>query len=140
MRRHDFLTPILTEILVDEIAKALALPQTEGIKNMIAALTGKAIQRFTKLASELDCAVEKEGIAGGARWLLPRFVKAHSARGYVSIHTANDYRKGVFGLTPRVTFGDLVSADAQRTTDRQHMLQTITQSAHNVLKMHMIHV
>jgi hypothetical protein len=41
----------------------------------------------------------------------------------------------VFGLTPRVTFGDLVSAE--NTTDREHMLQTITQSAHSVLKAHM---
>jgi hypothetical protein len=41
----------------------------------------------------------------------------------------------VFGLTPRITFGDLVSPE--NTTDREHMLQTITQSAHNVLKTHM---
>jgi hypothetical protein len=40
-----------------------------------------------------------------------------------------------FGLTPRVTFGDLVSAE--NTTDRLHMLQTITTSAHDVLKTHM---
>jgi hypothetical protein len=44
--------------------------------------------------------------------------------------------KELFGLTPRVTFGDLVSADAKRTADREHMLHTITQSAHHVLKSH----
>jgi hypothetical protein len=44
----------------------------------------------------------------------------------------------LFGLTPRVTFGDLVSAE--NTTDRDHMLQTITQSASNVLKVHMANV
>jgi hypothetical protein len=44
----------------------------------------------------------------------------------------------LFGLTPRITFGDLVSAD--NTMDREHMLQTVTQSAYNVLKSHMAHV
>ena len=42
----------------------------------------------------------------------------------------------IFGLSPRVTFGDLVSAED--TTDREHMLQIITRSAHNVLKTHMV--
>jgi 1-acyl-sn-glycerol-3-phosphate acyltransferase len=277
--------------LVFEI-QSLALPQTQLIRKTIAFLTGKAIQRFTRLASELDWVVEKEGIAGGARWLLPRFVKGHSAhcletipltgplviasnhpasidsvvisayvprRDYKVIigeipffkhlpniqknaifapspadpmgrmqvirevirHLKNDgailifprgsiepdpawmphpdaefdhwsrsleiflkhvphtqvlvtivsgviskaamyhpitwFRKArpdrqrlafmyqmirqmitgteVFGLTPRITFGDLVSPE--NTTDREHMLQTITQSAHNVLKTHM---
>jgi hypothetical protein len=45
--------------------------------------------------------------------------------------------KEVFGLTPRVTFGSLISAKAKYGTDREHMLQTITQSAHHVLEMHM---
>jgi hypothetical protein len=45
--------------------------------------------------------------------------------------------KEIFGLTPRVTFGDLISADAKHTTDREHLLQTIAQSAYNVLKRHM---
>ena len=297
MREAGLLTPVLSETLVDEIAKALALPQTEGIKKMIAALTGKAIQRFAMLASELDCVIEKEGIPGGARWLLPHFVKGHSAQGVENIppmgplviasnhpafvdsvvisayvprrdykviigeipffehlpnikknaifapdlsdtigrmqvirdvirHLKNDgailifprgsiepdpawmphpevefehwsrsleiflkqvphtqvlvtivsgviskaamhhpitwFRKARpdrqrlafmyqfirqtvtgkegFGLTPRVTFGDLVSADAQCTAKREHMLRTITQSAHKILKTHRMHV
>jgi hypothetical protein len=41
----------------------------------------------------------------------------------------------LFGLTPRVTFGDLVSTE--NTTDRAHMLETITHSAHKVLAAHM---
>jgi 1-acyl-sn-glycerol-3-phosphate acyltransferase len=284
------------ETLVDELIKALALPQTQPIRRTIAWMTGNAMQRFTRLASELDCVVEKEGVAGGARWLLPRFVKGHSAQGVENIppvgplviasnhpafidsvvisahiprrdykviigeipffenlpnirknaifapdpsdsmgrmqvirnvirHLKNDgailifprgsiepdpawmphpdaefdhwsrsleiflkqvphtqvlitivsgviskaamhhpitwFRKArpdrqrlafmyqfirqtiagreVFGLTPHVTFGDLVSADAKRTKDREHMLQTITQSAHNVLRIHMGH-
>jgi hypothetical protein len=43
--------------------------------------------------------------------------------------------KELFGLTPRVTFGELVSAE--NTRDRDHMLETIAQSAYNVLKRHM---
>ena len=43
--------------------------------------------------------------------------------------------KETFGLTPRVTFGDLISA--QNTTGRADMLQTITQSAKKVLEVHM---
>jgi hypothetical protein len=79
------LASLLTENLVCEIAKALALPPTPRIRKMISSLTGRAIRGFIELASELDCVVGEEGIAGGARWLLPRFVKGHSARGVENI-------------------------------------------------------
>ncbi|HUE97710.1 MAG TPA: hypothetical protein VMN99_00570, partial [Anaerolineales bacterium] len=46
--------------------------------------------------------------------------------------------KELFGLTPRVAFGELLSAE--NTTDREHMLQTILRSAHHVLKTHMVQV
>lgn len=85
MDKHVALTDVLTENLVIELTKALALPQTEMVRKMIASLTRKPIRRFTQLASELDCVVEKDGIAGGARWLLPRFVKGHSAQGIENI-------------------------------------------------------
>lgn len=75
----------LTETLVYEINKALALPRTKAIRKMIAALFGKPIRRFAELASDLDCVVGADGIAGGARWLLPRFVKGYSARGVENI-------------------------------------------------------
>jgi len=289
------LTAVLAENLVCEIAKALALPATPRVRKIIALLMGRAIRGFTELAAELDCVVEREGIAGGARWLLPRFVKGHSAYGVENIppsgplviasnhpayvdsvvisaciprrdykviigeipffkylpnisknaifapdptdvmgrmqvirevirHLKNDgavlifprgsieadpawmphpegefdhwsrsleiflkqvpytrvlvtivsgviskpamrhpitwFRKArpdrqrlafmyqfirqmiagqeLFGLTPRVTFGDLISAE--NTTDRDHMLQTITQSAYNAVKRHTAHV
>ena len=289
------LTNVLAENIVDEIAKALALPPTPRIRKIIYSLTRGAIRGFTELASELDCVVEEEGTAGAARWLLPRFVKAHSADGVENIppvgplviasnhpayvdsvvisahiprrdykiiigeipffkhlpninknaifapdptdamgrmqviremirHLKNNgailifprgaieadpawmphpeaefdhwsrsleiflkhvpqtqvlvtivsgviskramhhpitwFRKAradrqrlafmiqlirqiiagreIFGLTPRVTFGDLISAE--NTTDRDHMLQNITQSAYNVLKVHMANV
>ena len=295
MKEDAALTNLLTENLIHEIAKALSLPPTQHIRKIIALLAGKAIRRFTELASELDCVVDRQGLAGGARWLLPRFVRGHSAQGVENIppagplliasnhpasidsvvisahiprrdyqviigeipffknlpnirknaifapaptdpsgrmqvirevirHLKNDgailiFPRGgiepdpawmphpeaefdhwsrsleiflehvphtqvlvtivsgviskaamyhpitwfrsarpdrqrlafmyqmirqmlagreVFGLTPRVTFGDLVSRE--NTTDREHMLQTISQSAHHVLKTHMAHV
>jgi hypothetical protein len=85
MNENIALTNVLTENLVYEITKALALPQTPGIRKIIALLTGKAIQRFTRLASELDDIVGKDGLAGGSRWLLPKFVKSHSAQGVENI-------------------------------------------------------
>jgi hypothetical protein len=85
MHEHIALTDILTENLVSELTKALALPPTPTIRKIVASLTGKAIRQFTELASELDCVVGQEGIAGGARWLLPRFVKGHSAHGVENI-------------------------------------------------------
>jgi hypothetical protein len=44
-------------------------------------------------------------------------------------------RNEVFGLTPRVTFGDLISQE--NTRDREHMLQTITESARRVMQTHL---
>ena len=85
MRQDAVLTHVLTKTLVDELVKALGLPQTSPIRRMMAWTAGKAIRRFARLASELDCVVEKDGLAGGARWLLPRFVKGHSARGVENI-------------------------------------------------------
>ena len=297
MSMDQALTNVLTENIVYEIARALALPPTPPIRKMISSLTGRALRGFAELASELDGVVAEEGIAGAARWLLPRFLKAHSASGVENIppvgplvvasnHPAyvdsvvisahiprRDYKviigeipffkhipsvnknaifapdptdvmgrmqvirevirhlknngailifprgsieadpawmphpeaefdhwsrsleiflkhvpqtqvlvsivsgviskramnhpitwfrrarpdrqrlafmyqfvrqmiagKEVFGLMPRVTFGDLISADAKHATDRDHMLQAITRSAYNVLKVHMANV
>jgi Acyltransferase len=85
MNENIALTNVLTENLVYEMTKALALPQTQGIRKIIALPTGKAIKRFTGLAAELDGIVGKDGLAGGSRWLLPKFVKSHSAQGVENI-------------------------------------------------------
>ena len=79
------LTHVLTENLIQEMIKALALPETETIRRIIGSLLGGAIQRFTDLAAELDRVVAQDGLAGGARWLLPRFVRTHSAHGIENI-------------------------------------------------------
>jgi hypothetical protein len=85
MDEHIALTDLLTENLVTELTKALALPQTPLIRTILTSLAGKALRGFAKLGSDLDCVVEREGLSGGARWLLPRFVKGHSARGVENI-------------------------------------------------------
>jgi hypothetical protein len=82
------MTEALTENLVYELTRALALPPTRAVRRIVASLAGRAIRGFAQLASELDCVVEKDGIPGGARWLLPRFVKGHSARGVENIPLA----------------------------------------------------
>ncbi len=79
------LSSLLTENLVYEVAKALALPQTQMVRNIIASLTGRAFRRFAEIATQLDYIVGEAGIAEGARWLLPRFVKSHSALGIENI-------------------------------------------------------
>jgi hypothetical protein len=75
----------LTETLVFEVTKALALPQTPTVRKIIRLLVGKAARRFSELAIELDRVVEQQGLAAGARWLLPRFVRSHSACGIENI-------------------------------------------------------
>lgn len=71
----------LYEALIFEMTKALALPQTERVKGFIRAVFGKAARRFAELAAGLDRVVAEAGVAAGARWALPRFVKSHAARG-----------------------------------------------------------
>lgn len=85
MNDHIAHSHSLTESLIYEMTKALALPQIDGVRKLIAALTGSAMQRFITLASDLDGVVEQHGLPGGARWLLPRFVKEHSAQGVENI-------------------------------------------------------
>ena len=88
MAEHNPLTGSLTEKLISEMMKALALPQTRTVRKVIAVLTGRALCSFSELAEQLDCVVGRDGLADGARWLLPRFVKSHSALGVENIPLA----------------------------------------------------
>jgi len=87
MNMDEYATKLnsLTETLIVEITKALALPQTSTVRKIIRLLAGKAARRFSELALELDHVVEQDGLAAGARWLLPRFVRSHSACGVENI-------------------------------------------------------
>ncbi|MEW6240651.1 MAG: 1-acyl-sn-glycerol-3-phosphate acyltransferase [Chloroflexota bacterium] len=75
----------LSNTLVYELTKALALPQTERVKSIVRMLFGRAARKFSELAVGLDRVVAEHGIAAGARWVLPRFVKDHAARGLENI-------------------------------------------------------
>ena len=72
---------ILYDALIFEMTKALALPQSERAKYLIHMIFGKAARRFAELGAGLDRVVAEAGVAAGARWALPRFVKSHAARG-----------------------------------------------------------
>jgi hypothetical protein len=77
----------LTETLIFEMTKALTLPQTEQTKKFIRMIFGKAARSFAELGARLDSIVAEAGVAAGARWVLPRFVKSHTARGMEIIPT-----------------------------------------------------
>lgn len=71
----------LYDSLIFEMIKALALPQTERVQRIIRMIFGKTAQRFAELGVSLDRVVAESGVAAGARWALPRFVKGHAACG-----------------------------------------------------------
>jgi hypothetical protein len=75
----------LAETLIFELIKAFALPQTERVKWLIRLVFGKAARAAAEVGIGLDRAVAEGGIPGGARWILPRFVKSHAARGVENI-------------------------------------------------------
>jgi hypothetical protein len=85
MNKPTLKVDALTETLIFEITKALALPQTQTVRKIVRLLAGKAAHRFSELAIELDSVIEQDGLAAGARWLLPRFVRSHSACGVENI-------------------------------------------------------
>src|SRR5512134_2897497 len=76
---------ILRETLIYELTKAFALPKTRASKALVRAIFGRAAQAAAKVGIGLDHAVAEGGLAAGARWVLPRFVKSHEARGVENI-------------------------------------------------------
>ena len=75
----------LTETLIYELVKAFGLPGSELSKKLIRLTFGKAARATARVGIGLDCAVAEGGLPAGARWLLPRFVKSHSACGVENI-------------------------------------------------------
>jgi len=71
----------LKETLIYELTKALALPQRAWARNAVRFVFGNAAYAAAGVGLGLDQAVAQGGLAGGARWLLPRFARAHSACG-----------------------------------------------------------
>src|SRR6266511_6399088 len=77
--------PRLTKTLIYELVKAFALPRSELADRLIRLIFGKAARATAEVGIGLDCAVAEGGLSAGARWLLPRFVKSHSACGVENI-------------------------------------------------------
>ena len=75
----------LSETLIYELTKAFALPQTERTRSIIRFIFSRAVRVAAETGIGLDCAVAEGGLAGGARWLLPRFVKSYQAQGVENI-------------------------------------------------------
>ena len=75
----------LTETLIYELVKAFALPNSELANRLIRLIFDKAAHATAKIGIGLDCAVAEGGLPAGARWLLPHFVKSHSACGVENI-------------------------------------------------------
>jgi hypothetical protein len=76
---------ILSNSLIYELTKALALPQTRRARGIIQLLFGGAARRFAELGVRLDRVVAEEGVAAGARWALPHFTREHAAQGTENI-------------------------------------------------------
>jgi hypothetical protein len=75
----------LKETLIYELTKAFALPQTGIAKVLVRAVFGRAVRAAAEVGIGLDRAVAEGGLAAGARWVLPRFVKSHEACGVENI-------------------------------------------------------
>ena len=73
------------ESLLFEVIKAFALPYTPRTRGLIKSIFGKAAQSATQVGMELDRVTAEGGHTAGARWFLPRFVKAHAAHGIENI-------------------------------------------------------
>ncbi len=75
----------LKNTLLYELTKALGLAQDGFPGRAIRPLFEKAARRFAEVGVKLDRVVAEQGVAAGARWALPRFVKSHAARGLENI-------------------------------------------------------
>jgi hypothetical protein len=71
----------LHDAIIFDLTKAFALPQTRGAKRVVEWFFGKVARRVAEMGFGLDREVQRGGLPAGARWLLPNFVKSHSARG-----------------------------------------------------------
>lgn len=72
---------LLSDSIIYEIVKALALPQTSLAQALIRSMFGNAALRFSHIVLNLDKEIKENGVASGARWLLRYFVKYYHARG-----------------------------------------------------------
>ncbi|HEY5901226.1 MAG TPA: hypothetical protein VIU39_01650 [Anaerolineales bacterium] len=85
MLEEDEAVRSLKDTLLDELARALALPRAGGARQVVRLLFARAAGRFAQLGVDLDRVVAEQGTAAGARWALPHFARAWEARGAPNI-------------------------------------------------------
>ena len=85
MNSYEHEVQTLADTLIYELVKAFALPQTRIANAIIQAIFGKAAHAAAEVGIGLDRAVATGGLAAGARWVLPRFVKSYESRGAENI-------------------------------------------------------
>jgi hypothetical protein len=73
--------PSLSDTLLSEVIRAMALPPTNVTRTIIRLVFGRAASRLADMGLGFDREVAHHGFAAGARWLLPHFVSAHTAYG-----------------------------------------------------------
>lgn len=73
--------PLLRDLLVEEIIKAIGWRQSRWVARFIQALFGQAARRFAELGAQFDHLVTERGFAEAARWALPVFVEGFVAQG-----------------------------------------------------------
>lgn len=71
----------LTDSLLTDLTKALALPQKDWTRTIVRLMFGRAARRFAELGARLDRIVADSGITAGARWALPHFARGFRSRG-----------------------------------------------------------
>jgi hypothetical protein len=76
---------LFKETLIQDVTKAIALPQNRQACNLVDWVFGRAARKCAELGIGLDRVVAEQGLAEGARWTLPHFVKQYTARGYENI-------------------------------------------------------
>jgi len=75
----------LSNSLINELTKAFGIYQNSVLGQALYPLFKKATIKFAEIGVGLDKVVAEHGVSAGARWLLPRFVKNHFARGVENI-------------------------------------------------------
>jgi hypothetical protein len=81
MHEMDATSQKLNDSLLSEIVRAMSLPPTGIIRQTSRLIFGRATRQFSELVTRFDREIERNGSAAGARWLLPHFVSAYTARG-----------------------------------------------------------
>ena len=71
----------LSDLLVNEILNALALPKSGGLRQTFAPIFAKATERLSSIGATFDRIVSQSGFAKASEWALTNFVRGVTARG-----------------------------------------------------------